>query len=140
MRFLAFSGVFALATALLYFALPLSASAKEDCLKALAQPQEAPMVVNFAPDSAELSARERKRLETFLEDPNHINDLCVIAQPESFGDTDYNKALARRRTEAVVQVLRDSGLNAKAVTLLPGDSREMTHHAMERRILILDTE
>ncbi|MFD1381326.1 OmpA family protein [Fodinicurvata halophila] len=92
------------------------------------------------PDSAELSARERRRLETFLEDPSHADDLCVIAQSESFGDSEYNEALARKRTETVVKALRESGLKATAVTLRPGDSREMTYHAMERRILILDTE
>lgn len=140
MRHLAISGSFALAAGLLCLGLPFLASAKEDCLQALAQPQEAPMVVTFSADSAELSERERKRLETFLKNPSHTNDLCVIAQPEIFGDTDYNKALALRRTEAVVQALRDSGLKATAVTLLPGDSREMTHHAMERRILILDAK
>lgn len=140
MRLLANSRSFAVVAVLLGLGLPFLASAEEDCLKALAHPQEAPMVVNFAPDSAELSAQERKRLESFVENPGHTDDLCVIAQPESFGDAEYNESLAHRRTDAVVKALRDSGLKAKTVTLLPGDSREMTHHAMERRILILDTE
>lgn len=140
MRLLAFPGPLSLAVAAFCLGLPLLAVAKDDCLKALAQPQEAPIVINFPPDSAELSAREKRRLETFLEDPSHANDLCVIAQSESFGDSDYNEALARKRTETVVKALRESGLNATAVTLRPGDSREMTYHAMERRILILDTE
>lgn len=137
---LAFPGSLALATAVLCLGLPLAAIAKDDCLKALVQPQEAPIVINFPPDSAELSTREKRRLEAFLEDPSHTNDLCVIAQSETFGDSEYNEALARKRSKAVVQALQESGLKATAVTLRPGDSREMTYHAMERRILILDTE
>lgn len=114
--------------------------AGEDCRRALARPQQPPVAIAFAADSAELAAGERERLRRLvpqlLQAPNL--KLCVIAQADGQGDDAYNRSLAERRAQAVSRALADAGLPSHVITVEVGAAEGPSYHALERRILLLE--
>ena len=70
--------------------------------------------VNFAFDSAELTADAKKNLdavaEIFLEFPD--TDLMIEGHTDSVGDDNYNMKLSKRRADAVVNYLKVKGVSS----------------------------
>lgn len=70
--------------------------------------------VNFAFDSAELTADAKKNLdavaEIFLEFPD--TDLMIEGHTDSVGDDNYNMKLSKRRADAVVNYLKAKGVSS----------------------------
>lgn len=110
------------------------------CDRALEQPQRPPVVIGFSADSAELSEKERTRLQSIV--PQYLDNadlkLCIIAQADGQGDDTYNRRLAERRAEAVAAVLTRAGLPNKVILLDVGSADAAGYHALERRILLLE--
>lgn len=131
----------ALAAGLVAATLTLGPAGAEDaCERALARPQQPPIAIGFAADSAELPGHERERLRhlvpRLLKVPNL--KLCIIAQADGQGDDRYNRSLAERRARAVMRVLADAGLPSRVITLDVGAAEAASYHALERRILVLE--
>lgn len=70
--------------------------------------------VNFAFDSADLTAEAKKNLdavaEVFLEFPD--TELMIEGHTDSTGDDNYNMKLSKRRADAVVAYLKAKGVSA----------------------------
>lgn len=70
--------------------------------------------VNFAFDSAELTADAKNNLdavaEIFLEFPD--TDLMIEGHTDSVGDDNYNMKLSKRRADAVVNYLKAKGVSS----------------------------
>ena len=68
--------------------------------------------VNFAFDSADLTAEAKKNLdavaEVFLEFPD--TELMIEGHTDSVGDDNYNLKLSKRRADAVVTYLKSKGV------------------------------
>jgi len=68
--------------------------------------------VNFAFDSAELTAEAKKNLdavaEVFIEFPD--TDLMIEGHTDSVGNDDYNMKLSKRRADSVVGYLKSKGV------------------------------
>lgn len=115
--------------------------AGEECQRALARPQQPPLAIAFPPDSAELAAAERERLRRLVPQLRQAGDtkLCVIGQADGQGDGRYNRSLAERRAQAVSKALADAGLPPRFITVEVGSADSASYHALERRILVLQT-
>ncbi|MEX0922604.1 MAG: OmpA family protein [Rhodovibrionaceae bacterium] len=100
------------------FAAPLSAQVNE-CLKQAGNPQRPPMIVKFDVDSTAIQQADRQELQDFASrmrgNPGAI--ICVIGQADKQGDEDYNRDLARRRAEAVGQLLLTHGVRQARMTV-----------------------
>ncbi len=70
--------------------------------------------VNFAFDSADLTAEAKKNLdavaEVFIEFPD--TELMIEGHTDSTGDDNYNMKLSKRRADAVVTYLKAKGVSA----------------------------
>ena len=68
--------------------------------------------VNFAFDSAELTADAKKNLnavaEIFIEFPD--TELMIEGHTDSVGDDNYNMKLSKRRADAVVAYIKSQGV------------------------------
>ena len=71
--------------------------------------------VNFAFDSAELTADAKKNLdavaEIFIEFPD--TELMIEGHTDNVGDDDYNMKLSKRRADAVVSYVKSKGVAGK---------------------------
>lgn len=116
------------------------ALAKENCRRAMARPQQPPVAIDFAADSAELSGVERERIRRLapglLQGPDL--QLCVIAHTDGQGDDGYNRRLAHRRAEEVIRALSEAGLPGERIVVEVGAAEEASFHPLERRILVLE--
>lgn len=132
--------IIAVAVSLLVATVSIPVLAGEDCRRALAQPQQPPVAIAFAADSADLPSDERERLRRLV--PQLLQaanlKLCVIAQADGQGDDAYNRNLAERRARAVSKALADAGLPSHVITVEIGSADAPAYHALERRILVLE--
>jgi len=132
--------IIAVAASLLAVAISIPVLAGEDCRRALAQPQQPPVSIAFAADSADLAAGDRDRLQRLVPQLLQVANLklCVIAQADGQGDDAYNRNLAERRARAVSKALADAGLPSHLITVEVGAAERSPYHALERRILVLE--
>ena len=90
-----------------------------ECLKEAGNPQRPPMIVKFDVDSTAIAAQDRNQLQAFagrMED-NPGSVICVIGQADKQGDEKYNRDLARRRAEAVGELLSAHGVKRARMTI-----------------------
>ena len=104
--------------------LPAAAQVNE-CLKEASNPQRPPMIVKFDVDSTAIRPSDQQQLQDFAGrmrgNPGSI--ICVIGQADKQGDENYNRDLARRRAEAVGQLLTGHGVqSARMIVAVRGEA------------------
>lgn len=96
-----------------------AAAQVNECLEEAGNPQRPPMIVKFDVDSTAIAQHHREQLRAFAGrmSGNPGSVICVIGQADKQGDDEYNRDLARRRAEAVGELLTSNGVKRARMTI-----------------------
>ncbi|MFN3593934.1 MAG: OmpA family protein [Thiobacillaceae bacterium] len=86
------------------------------------------VIVHFAFDSAQLTAAGHATLDTWLTAEGKDAKVVIIGHADRLGPAAYNKALSRRRAEAVRAYLVSKGVDAGRIEIIAkGESQPVKH-------------